>query len=169
MSLDVQTEDVGTNIGKERTSAQKNRIRHSNWLVTVSTNIRPQSNEESHRVGNDLHQSVKSMLTSENMPNIIDFKVDGDGLDKIETVRNQFGVELGRGKFGGAIHAHIIIHITHRSNIKLNAERIKEHIKNTTQDDRIQNIHINIAFKGSGKTLEQYIRKEQIQDKDVPV
>ena len=152
-------------IGKLRVDAPTrthDRYKHSGWSITINTNIKPKTDEESYALGKQLSQAVRKLLSHEGLQQIVRFKEEGHEYNSqyIADIKSKFAIELGRNKYGGRIHTHIMLKIKHRSNIALDYRRAKELIIEYMDNPAIRNIMLNAKLTRNTLNLEEYIEKD---------
>ena len=142
--------------------SKQDRSKHSGWLLNISTNYRPQSTAESYEMGNKLSAALRKLLAHEGLRQILVFQPEGHHYSKkyIEDVKGNFAVELGRGKFGGAIHAHAVLHVKHKSKLKLDFAAIRQFMVREIDDPKVKSIYLNVRMIRDSKNLEEYIKKD---------
>ena len=139
--------------------------KRSSWLYTVSTNQRYEDDdpnlENDEAVFNDVVYDI-----CENIGDYLVFKVDGDGFtdDKVQYANSDFVVE--RGGKTKALHAHILIQISHHSRIHLDYEGIKRQVE--------ESLGIKVYINGklckptSDHYLSEYLHKHYAKTGDSP-
>lgn len=108
------------------------RARNSNYFILVSTNKRPETDEQAEALVNDLADATDEVWTSpEHLSRIIKFNRVDSGLSNpappwhdfysgvIQDINMQHAPEVGRGAYGHAVHDHIALRINHTSNITI--------------------------------------------------
>jgi len=143
------------------------RVEHSLFFITISTNLRPTTNEESHAIKDRLDIGIRNMLSPENFAGCIVFLTPGESVEDklIKNVRAEFSIELGRKIKGGRIHAHILIDIDHyahvvdkRGGIRLSREKINAAVR---EGGGFRSLYCNIKAAYGTKYLLDYIKKDQ--------
>jgi hypothetical protein len=138
---------------------KKNLTKYSSFHVTVSSNQKPGTNEESHALAGQMRQLVGELYNDEdNLRGLIEF-LDGNNYDSglIDKIDTTFSVELGRDPRGGRIHSHAIMHIVHHSKIRLNVDFIRQYF---IQQMDLTDVHINIDVIKTDRKLVDYIGKD---------
>jgi hypothetical protein len=164
MSLpELSVQDDGINIehsSSEKTEQQK--TKYSNFLITVSTNKKPGSNEESYGLGKKLSEAMKVLCTNDNLQNIIEFNDASHEFtnEYIKSISAEYAVELGRGKQGGRIHTHCVLKVVHVSSIRLNKSEISDILLETMDDPNIQSLYVNIKIIHTTANAEEYLKKD---------
>lgn len=158
---EVVTKDVSGsnyNIVKGKKKA-KDTTRYSSFHVTVSSNKKPSTNEESYALADNMREQVGSLFNEEeNLRGLITF-LDGSTYDdgKIQKIETTFSIELGRDPRGGRIHSHAVIHIIHHSKIRLNQAFIRQYF---IQHMDVSDVHIDIEVIKTDRRLLDYIAKD---------
>lgn len=152
-NLDISVKDTS---GKEEVITQLP-SRQSKFLMTVSTNFRPRTTEQSKEVASHLRGAFNSLFERNSMARSIRF--NSGSLDDIENIDAEFSVELGRQANGKRIHGHAIITINHNANIHLNIPEIKGIMLDNIPDHRVKNLYINVRLLPSDFDARAYIRK----------
>lgn len=155
-SLGVQGDTAHTTTPKEQ------RVKHSGFLITVNTNFRPRSNDESWAMGYRLENAMRSMLTHQGLSKIITFQGEGHSYSDryVKDVKAQFAVEVGHQAKGTRIHSHTLLHIAHMSHIRLSIPAIKQHVISSINDPRIKSVYVNIRMVRNDRNLEEYLKKD---------
>lgn len=140
------------------------KIKHSNFLITVSTNYRPKTTEESQAMGKKLSKTMRELLTEQTLPSIVDMLDDQDYYSVIKNVKADFSIELGKKAKGKRIHAHCLLKIEHTGKIRLNPVEIKEFVSNHIDDPLIKGIYVNIRAVKDLSNVEEYIKKQSVSN-----
>jgi hypothetical protein len=158
MSVNIQ--DLGVAVVNEKPRAKKKG--HSGFLLTINTNYKPKDEVDAEQCGEKLREVLGSMLDETNLKEIISWQVEGEGWEKVDDVTGEFIVERGRHAKGGRIHSHVILHFDHRTKIRLDIPKIKEHITKGFEGSEwtISNPYVNIRIIGSDRNIQDYLRKE---------
>ena len=134
--------------------------KNSTFLVTCNTNFKPTTNSESRAAAAELKHAAENVFGSvKNIAPLVKF-LDGKQWsdETIDNVDVLIGVELGTGKRGGRIHAHIKVEIDHYSKIHLNPPMIKEHMNLHMHEYGVRYVNISVR-NNSVFNIENYIRK----------
>lgn len=135
------------------------RPKHSGFFITINTNVAPAA-DDVVACAQALRESVNAMLNKEeNLKRIIDY-IDGTGgWDDLDDIKSEQVVEQGSRQH--RLHAHVVIHIEHRTKIRLNRAEIEKVIMDNfdhTQCD-VKKLYVNIkAITGAG-SIEAYLTK----------
>lgn len=122
------------------------RVRTSNFLITMNTNIRFDP-EEAHTYAPKLYELADGLFGSdENIRRYVKF-LDGGDWSMIESMELTSKVEIGRNSRGSRLHLHVGLKIRHHSKIHLDPDHLIFDA-NTMLPDLdfpfpIQNIHIS--------------------------
>lgn len=140
--------------------------KHSGFLITVNTQIKPTSSEEARALADVLEESMKEAFDEDNIQDIVEFideaSTHGWSTKYIESVHGEFTVELGKDPKGSRIHAHATIHIDHYSKIRINQATLREFLTDYLSDHSdlpIKKIHLNIRHISEDSNLQRYLRK----------
>ena len=119
-------------------SEPQKKVVHSNYMLTFNKNIAIPEPEVLDREKKQLQEKIKKIFTQDFIYDIVVFREQrevGDNSDKVwvstnkkffdlvEDVVVKTVVEVGTQK--SLLHAHILIAITHRTNLQINMELIK--------------------------------------------
>lgn len=102
--------------------------KRSAWLYTISTNQRYEDDDANLEEDEEVFGEVIEGILN-NIGNYLNFKIEGDSFtgEKVQNVSCDYVIE--RGGKTKALHAHILIQITHYSRIHLNYEAVKHKIE----------------------------------------
>lgn len=153
MRVDVQ--DVSPGLGKQAINSVDGK-RESRFLITVSTNFRPKTTEESMAMAQQLRTAVRQLLTEENIPRMLDFHEGGPS--DLKKVKAEFNVELGKLANGKRIHSHIYLEFKHNAMIRINIPASKQMLLGWIDDFRVKSLYFNVKMIRSG--VRSYLRKE---------
>lgn len=165
--MQLSVVDDGVHVGLEDLTVNApTKIKHSDFLITVNTNYRPHTNEESYAMGTKLSHAIKQLLTHDHLPMIID--TNGSSYEEVmKSVNAEFGVEIGKKPQGRRIHAHCIIKIDHTGHIRLNIPEIKHLVKEFIDDPLVKGVYVNVKSVSSVRNIEDYIKKQGVSNKDI--
>jgi hypothetical protein len=140
--------------------------KHSGFLITINTQIKPENQDEAKQLANDLEEAMKAAFDEDNIGNFIEFIDEGTkhkwSTDYIESVKGEFTVELGQHAKGGRIHGHAAIHIDHYSKIRLDQGELRVFLNDYLADNSdfpVKKIHLNIRHISEDSNLHRYIHK----------
>lgn len=133
-------------------------LKESLFLLTVSTNKRPSDVHDAHNRAAFLETTLVEVLAENNMENYI--MATGD-IEDIEDIDIVVAPELGQGR-GGAVHAHVIIDIKHRTKVRLDLDWIRQElIEYLVGVQGIKNVHVDLqVMKGGYLAILNYARKQ---------
>ena len=136
--------------------SEKQKTRHSNFLITINTNKRPKTQNELVKYVNDLRSYVKNgLLSNYGLTRLLKFK-EGN-LGDIKNIDAKFAIEMGRHTKGGRVHAHIFLKIDH--NAMLDFPNKQFIIDELSRRMGIMSPHIDFKIVGSQKNIEDYLSK----------
>lgn len=137
-------------------------IKKSIFHLTVNTNYRPADKDDAQEVGELLERATHEIFQEGTQEDFL-LLLDGKDMDAILDTDVEYGVELGHGKQGGAMHMHIIITVEHKSKIRINMDHVREQYKEMlAEDPRIKNPHFDVhATHDHEKSIREYVEKEQ--------
>lgn len=144
------------------------KVKHSSFFITISTNVAPEYQSDLQSVGKALNEAMESMLSEDNLKEIVKF-LPGHEKDKyndvVEAVDGSFAVELGKKARGGRVHGHALVHIDHRSKIHLDRDEIQSFIKLSlfVRGIDLKSIYVHIDAAKSDRTLIDYISKSPLK------
>lgn len=118
-----------------------NKINQSNWLLTISTNKRPSSNEEADQICDALEGYFEKFV--DDIPKYVVWRETEFGVGKwnshyVKDINIEYTCEVGSyniddydvtlqfNKFGGRVHGHITVFMRHLLHVHLNYRRIRE-------------------------------------------
>lgn len=139
--------------------------KRSGWLYTVSTNQRYEDDDPDLANDENVFAEVVNEIC-ENIGDYLIFKVEGDGFtdEKVQFANSDYVIE--RGGKTKALHAHILIQISHHSRIHLDFEKIKDRI----QEELGVKVYINgkLVKPTSDHFLSEYLSKHYAKTGDRP-
>lgn len=144
---------------------EENPERNSGYLITVSTNIRPKNDAEAEEVSECLRETLEELLEAEGLREVIDFRKRGHRFtsDFVDDVNSEFVIEIGRMPRGRRVHAHVLLLIKHRSNLRLNYNKLRAFINDTLGDGRCPQFvraYVQVKFLKGVFDIKKYLRKE---------
>lgn len=130
------------NILKQKQWAKKDDNRKSRYFFLVDTKIKPKDAAEEKRLTDYLDETMRDF--KEDVGDLITFNKPGHSWnsDYIDNVKTRYVVEKGPGKLkkngelgksGGTMHLHADLNISHKSNITLKHEDLKQYFENKLQ------------------------------------
>lgn len=136
------------------------RLNHSNWFLTINTNkqFKDPDNPEMLAFVNKFYEVMGKIFEGNNVKKYIKIKEDGVKFtpDKFREIDVQYTVE--RGSNNGQIHAHVLVAVSHRTQITLDFTAIKEKVK---EEMELPNIYfLSKLFRNASHNLEDYINKD---------
>jgi hypothetical protein len=146
------------------TEKRKRTNRWSNFFLTINTNKRFYKTEENYPVyKHKLTEVIDTFLG--NKKNIVHFIKHTDGqlnFSDIKKISVESVLELGPKT--RTLHAHVLIKIFHRTNIRLDPLQIQSVILeafNEDEDTHLENIYINIrASSNQSDNILRYMSKQ---------
>eukprot|EP00952_Eustigmatos_sp_NYUAD-ZCMA_P012733 51020-Eustigmatos_ZCMA.PRE.2 len=113
---------------KQRRTTAKNKSKHSNWLLTISSNQRYKPDDPHKEADSEIFEEVVQDL-SKNISKYINFRQSGHSWSKdhIDDVDVSYGIEWGEKS--RALHCHVLVKIRHNSKISLDYDGIKDLFK----------------------------------------
>jgi hypothetical protein len=150
----------------------KNPVKYTTFLITVSTNVRPHTEEEGRLEAGRLNGALALTYTHANLKKLFKFLSGGTYSTTMKDVDVKYAIELGPSKQGGRIHAHTLMKLKHTSkglvhiNIPVLRHVLLRSLKAATTSTRmalIKNIHIDIKVANDQRTLEDYLTKDAVR------
>jgi hypothetical protein len=144
---------------------EENPERHSGYLITISTNVRPKNDREAEEVSDCLRDTLEELLEAEGLREVIDFRKRGHKFtsDFVDDVNSEFVIEIGRMPRGRRVHAHVLIMIKHRSNLRLDYTKLRNFINRALGDGRCSQFvkaYVNVRLLKGVFDIRKYLRKE---------
>jgi hypothetical protein len=160
------------NVTQQKHKNAQQSVKYSGFHITVSTNKRPKTNEESHALGGRLNEAIATTCTHTGLTQFISFLKEGHTYkSNIKDIDVQYAIELGTQKAGGRIHSHIVLKVTHTSMIRINIPVLKQllltAINKPGVEPVITSLYVNVGMIRSDKNLEEYLLKKQVEVKDI--
>jgi hypothetical protein len=157
--ISVVSEGLSNLSINKRVVKEKNRF--SSFLVTTNTNYRPSTDAESYEMGAKLEAALKEAFTQKGFAHFVKFLEPGHSWTPqfIKDVNVKFAVELGHDQRGRRIHAHSLIHIKHRSKIRIDTGKLKSLLTELMGDAKMKNMYINVRIVTTDRNLEEYLSK----------
>jgi hypothetical protein len=111
-------------------------VHYTNLAILITTNYRPTSRHDYYLTAQKLFDTLKVVFNKDKMDehfiefgkNDATFKDDEWKAPTIISAKSFIGVELGRTRRGGRVHAHVVVEIAHRSNIWGDPLKVKEYV-----------------------------------------
>lgn len=155
------------NVTAEKHKDDSENTKHSGFHITVSTNRKPASNEESHALGARLNKAIALSFEHTGLEQFIEFLIPDDTYKRnILKVSVKYAIELGKGVRGGRIHAHIMLKVIHNSRIRINIPAFKKvMLQNLNLEGdlpTITSIYVNIKIIRGDENLEEYLLKKEV-------
>lgn len=127
-------------------------LRFSNYWITSQTNYKAKTDDDFERFQDGYADALEDVFDRDKFGRFVEFlppqQDDRWNADTINNFQVYTQLEEGTSKFGGRIHAHIIMEISHFSKIRLDAQLIKE---------AIQHKMARYGMKGMGILKVKYI------------
>ena len=154
MNIDIVDQTQSGNLRVDRGPANdgKRKVRYSNYLLTVNTQLRPKSNDDSYAAGQELSRNITEMLGD--MESVL--RISGGTFDEetFPSISAKFAVELGPK--AQRVHAHIFIEVAHRAdNVQIDVQYVRAFMNGRYG----KRLHIDARGVRTGKALEDYIGK----------
>lgn len=142
-----------------RHQRERQRFKFSNFLVTINTNVRPQSQEAIDSLAPTFADTLRYLLSHEGLSRIISFGKAGDDYysGALDNVDAKFNMEVGENTKGGRLHSHITIFIKHHSFIRLVTSEIQNIVQEHMELPHKPHVDIRI-IRGNENALE-YLQK----------
>eukprot|EP01132_Coremiostelium_polycephalum_P009341 gene9341-11457_t len=138
--------------------------KYSCFHLTINTQYQPKTDGEASEVGEKLASAMDLLFNNESYSKNL-FKIiqpREDGLDRINDVKIEYSIEIGKNPKGGRVHSHSIIDTEHNTKINLDVDYIRSTLPSLMNDSRVSsNFYVNVKAVLSKKNLEEYIRKDQ--------
>lgn len=154
---------------KRAAAPSEDNRRHSNYLITISTNVRPRDAAHQEQLSNALDEVTHSVFDSDaNLERLIRFnKPHHHYSDQyIQNIAVRSAAEVGTDPRGGRVHTHVNVRINHTSNItmKYSAPMIKQLFMDSgaLQALGVKNLYIKIQLIADiGEAIKKYLSKQQ--------
>lgn len=152
----------------------KDRI--SNYHITVSTNVKPTTQQQTDALVDALAKSSEQVFgTDQSLAQIVRFNKPGHywGDKYIQSVDMRHAPEVGTKPTGSRVHTHINLKIKHQSNITIthSVPVIKKLYFDTEllQPLGVKNLYVKIQLiKNSDEAIRRYLDKQQNSRLQVP-
>lgn len=157
----------------EHTAPKKSEhaYKRSAFGILIQTNQRPINNEHSMVLARRLERVVLAIFHSRDyLERCLHFNIEGDGMEKVLAFITKYSVERGTTKFGGGIHAHVIVRILHRTNLWLDGTPLRElvvelwnkflQVSRMPWEEEAENIMVHVRFIRSSLDYDDYVLKE---------
>lgn len=137
------------------------RVRHSNFLVTINTNVRPTA-DDIDDLASSLDGAIQEFLTPDGLRQTINVLEPNVRLNRasVRDVEAEYAIEVGEKAKGGRVHAHCIIKVSHTTKIRMDGKKITELITSQMDSSAVKNVYVNIKLLNTGAYAEDYIRKK---------
>lgn len=156
------------NVTAEKHKDEASNVKYSGFLITLSTNYKPKTTEESQAMGARLNSSIAAVFATHAMiATFIKFLTAGHSYARnIKSVDMVYAIELGKGAKGGRIHAHIILKIKHNSMIRVDIPAFKEAMLAVLNENgatpQLTSLYVNVRIIRSDQNLEEYLLKKEV-------
>jgi hypothetical protein len=155
-------------VGRAPHVSPNDKNRHSDYHITVSTNYKPTSPNETNELIEALANATEDVFgTDKNLARIVHFNNPRHYWDEkyIQDVDMKHAPEIGAMPKGSRVHTHIVLRIKHTSNISIqNAAPIikKLYFESGYLDPfPIANLYVNIKLLRNDKeALRKYLGKQ---------
>lgn len=149
--------------------SKKDPRRKSNYLITISTNVKPRDAAHQQQLSEALEEATHAVFDNDaNLERLIRFnKPNHHYSDQyIQNIAVRSAPEVGTNPRGGRVHTHVNVRINHTSNITLSysAPMIKQLFMDSgaLQDLGVKNLYIKIQLIADNKeAIKQYLSKQQ--------
>lgn len=153
----------------ERAATPTDNHRNSNYLITISTNVRPTSPEHQQQLSAALEEATHAVFDSDaNLERLIRFNKPHHYYSDqyIQNIAVRSATEVGTDPRGGRVHTHVNVKINHTSNITMqhSSPMIKQLYFNqdTLQPLGVKNLYIKIQLIGdTQEAIKKYLSKQQ--------
>ena len=143
--------------------------RSSNYLITISTNVRPRDAAHQQQLSEALEQATHNVFDSDaNLERLIRFNKPHHyyGDRYIQNIAVRSAAEVGTDPRGGRVHTHVNVRINHTSNItmKHSSPMIKQLYfdQETLQQLGVKNLYIKIQLIADNReAIKKYLSKQQ--------
>ena len=144
-------------VGGKALRERKQRLKHSNFYITINTNKRFQEAQEGLR---EFVTRFKATLAGifDNIVNYIVINEQGVEWDTkyICGVNNEYTIE--RGGKNETIHCHALVRITHRTSVSLDYKKLRTKVQ---EDMDLPSIHLHIKlYRSAHDALQNYLHKD---------
>lgn len=131
------------------------------FLLTINTQQVYKRDDQATAYGQSFEQILNEMFNEQNLGNFVTFLEDPNyqGQQRWESPfveESEIGGGVERGT-NGAIHAHLIVKIVHRTKLQLDRHAISTYL---TQQLGVTP-HIDIKHNNGAAAMEAYVRKQQ--------
>jgi hypothetical protein len=160
------------NVTAEKHANVKDKVKFSGFHITISTNKRPQTEDDADALRMQLNVCIANTFTHPNLKEFIAFLSEEQQkghtyVMNIKDVDVQYAIELGSDAArGGRIHAHVVLKISHTSRIKIDIPvfkaKVTEYLNMPGARFTVPNPYIHIVVMRNSKNLEEYLLKEPV-------
>lgn len=155
--------------GPPSKSNKKDTRRKSNYLITISTNVKPRDAAHQAQLSNALEDATRAVFDDDaNLERLIRFNKPNHRYSEqyIQNIQVRSAPEVGTDPRGGRVHTHVNIRINHTSNItmKYSAPMIKQLYfeQGTLQPLGVKNLYIKIQLIADNRdAIKRYLSKQQ--------
>lgn len=139
-----------------------NKIRHSDFLVTINTNFRPKDRVEMDEVQSALERAVEDMSTPSGLREVVRVLEPNVTLTaaNVKNVDVEYAGEVGESAKGGRVHSHTIIKVTHTTKIQMDPKKISSFVMASIESPHVKNVHVNIKLLPTNGYAEDYLHKK---------
>ena len=151
----------------------KNPVRETNVIITISSQIKPKTDQELNAVAGCLEHSVADMLTPEGLAEIITIKEkeynEGHRFtsEYIMDINSEYSIEIGERPRGSRVHTHIIVNVSHKTKIWFDYQSIKDFMDEAMTSHgcpKFKGVYASIKLIKGMINARDYLRK-QIREK----
>lgn len=139
-------------------------VRHSTYTITVSSNYRPENPVDQANV-EDLFYNALADSFDQDLENMLTWNRGFRPDLFLEDPSVAIKMETGGHKQGMRVHAHITLHIVHKTNIQLNYQKMKhvimKHVLRNELGDKVKGLYLHYTLvKDSREAWEMYQKKK---------
>lgn len=150
-------------------AGKKDTRRKSNYLITISTNVRPRDAAHQEQLSAALEDATRVVFDDDtNLERLIRFNKPNHHYSEqyIQNIQVRSAPEVGTDPRGGRVHTHVNVRISHTSNItmKYSAPMIKQLYfdQGTLQPLGVKNLYIKIQLIADNRdAIKRYLSKQQ--------
>ncbi len=148
-----------TEVTRPAVASKGEKKQFSDFFITINTNYRPKTNEESFSMGAKLRTVVQKLFQDpEALRSVLDERTD---FDRIENVDSNFSIEIGRDPRGRRVHTHIQATITHTTKVFFDKAAVKAFVMANIDDARVKGVLVGIrGQRNANLTRKQYLAKD---------
>lgn len=153
----VSFEDLDSSPEKKiKKNTPKNKIKYSNFFITLNTNLRYKKGDEQRRQARrDFVNGFKTVLS--NIGDYVEFLNDGSW-DDVEKADVKIRPEIGTKK--GLIHGHALVRLRHRTKLRIPYAKLRQAFEDEGAVVKGGKYHMKVIVANDNMAnIEDYINK----------